>query len=397
MRPTRPSARAIAIAACIVMLGGCTTVKGWFGGNKNKEAKPAPLVEFTPSLNVVKMWTVDLGEGEERIGVRQRPVVADGRVYAAAADSAVRALDLQTGKPLWSWGGGKDEKKKRYAGGPGVGGGIVAVGSLDGDVVILDAASGAEKWRARLQNEVIAAPAIAGGMVFVRSNDGRVTAFDAANGQKRWAWRADMPALTVRGNAGLTLGPGYVFVGNDNGKMVALSATDGSELWTSVVAQPEGRSELDRMNDVDGQPVLVDTTLYATSYKPHTQAIEAPTGRVLWSQENGGIGGTGVGGSIVAVSDVNDVVWGLDRNTGAPMWKQPAFPRRRVSGPAVLGDYVVVGDYDGYLHWLSASDGRIVARIRLTGKPIRAQPVVADGILLVQDTDGNLGAYRPGQ
>lgn len=395
MPAMRPSVRVVAIALCLTLLAGCSTMRGWFGSSKgSKQEKPAALVEITPTVRIDKLWTAKLGQGEARIGVGQRPAVNDGRVYVAAADSGVRALDLATGRALWNWNG---DKKTRYAGGPGAGDGLVVVGSLDGDVVALDAATGTEKWKARVQNEVISAPAIGGGLVYVRSNDGRVTAFDAANGSRRWSWRADMAALTVRGNAGLAVAPGYVFVGNDNGKVVALSAADGAELWEVTIAQPEGRSELDRMNDVDGQPVLADGVLYASSYKPQTRAVDAASGRVLWAQENGGVGGVGVSSSIVAVTDVKDVVWGLDRNSGAPMWKQPAFPRRLLSAPVAHGDYLVVGDYDGYLHWLAGSDGRIAARTRLGGKAIRAQPVVADGILLVQDIDGNLGAYRLGQ
>ncbi|RMH94847.1 outer membrane protein assembly factor BamB [Lysobacter pythonis] len=382
------------LLACAIALSGCTTVKGWFGSKNDKANKPAELVDFTPTASPQRLWTVGLGKGEGRSGARQRPVVAGGKVYAGGGDSGVRAIDLQSGQTLWTWNG---EKKSRWVGGPGVGEGLVVAGSLDGEVVALDEASGAERWKATVQNEVIAAPAVGGGLVFVRSNDGRVTAFDAANGSRRWSWRADMPALTVRGNAGLTLGPGYLFVGNDNGRVTALSSADGSELWEATVAQPEGRSELDRMNDVDGQPVLDDTLLYVSSFKPRTMAIEAPTGRVLWLQENGGVGGVGLGGSRLAVTDAKDVVWALDRSGGAPMWQQPAFVRRSVTAPAVQDEYVVVGDYDGYLHWLRMEDGKIAARARVSRKRVRAQPVVADGILLVQDVAGNLAAYRLGQ
>ena len=394
MPTQRPALRILGIAACVVALGGCTTIRGWFGGKSGKEAKPAALVEFTPTTTVSRVWSVNLGPGDARVGARQRPAIADGRVYAAASGAAVRALDLQTGQQVWTWAG---EKDARYAGGPGVGEGTVAVGSLNGDVIALDAATGAEKWKAKVLNEVITAPAIGGGLVFVRSNDGRVTAFDAGSGERRWSWRSDMPALTVRGNAPLTLGPGYVFVGNDNGRMVALSAADGAEVWGITVAQPEGRSELDRMNDLDGAPLLEGTTLYASSYKPQTMAIEAPSGRPLWVQNGqGGVGGIGAGGGRLAVTDAKDVVWALDASTGAPMWQQPSYPRRALSAPAIVGNHVVVGDFDGYLHWFSLDDGRMSARTRAARNPIRAQPVVAGDLLLVQDSEGNLSAWRSG-
>ena len=388
----RTIVRVIGVLACAVALSGCTTVKGWFA-SKEKATKPAELVDFTPTTRVQRLWSADIGKGEGRNGARQRPVAADGRVFASGGDSSIRALDLHTGQTAWVWNGAD---KSRWTGGPGVGDGLVVAGSLDGEVVALDASSGTERWKAKVPNEIIAAPAIGGGLVFVRSNDGRVSAFDATTGTPRWTWRTDLAPLTVRGNAGLTLGPGYLFVGNDNGRVTALSAMDGSELWEVTVAQPEGRSVLDRMNDIDGQPLLDGTLLYVSSYKPRTAAIEAPTGRVLWLQENGGVGGIGLGDTRLAVSDARDVVWSLDRSNGAPMWQQPGFARRDLSAPAAQGNFVVVGDADGYLHWLSGDDGSMAARARVSRKAIRAQPVVVDGILLVQDVDGGLSAWQAG-
>ncbi|MGY0504494.1 outer membrane protein assembly factor BamB [Luteimonas sp. e5] len=394
MRQHRPILRMLGIAACVLALAGCSTVKGWFTSKKTAETKPAALVEFSPTVQAQRVWSVNLGKGEGRSGARQHPVVVDGRVYAAAAGATVRAIDLASGQTLWSWSG---DKNARYAGGPGAGDGLVVVGDLDGEVVALDADSGSERWRARVQNEVIAAPAVGGGLVFVRSNDGRVTAFDAASGQPRWTWQADMPALTVRGNSAMTLGPGYLFLGTDGGKAVALSANEGAELWEFTVAQAEGRSELDRMNDVDGAPLLNDATLYASSFKGQTMAFEAPTGRPLWAQMQGGGGGLGLGHGRLALTDAQDVVWALDAQSGAPMWKQPSYPRRQLTAPAVQGSHVVVGDAEGYLHWFSLEDGRMSARSRAGRKPIRAQPVTAGDLVLVQDIEGGLSAWRLGQ
>ncbi len=189
------------------------------------------------------------------------------------------------------------EKKRplpRFAGGPGVGDGLVVVGALDGEVIALDAANGTEKWRAKVPNEVIAAPVIAQNMVFVRSNDGRTTAFDAATGQQRWFNAQELPSLTVRGNAPVVAGPGVLFIGNDDGTLAALAMQDGRVLWEQTIGVPEGRTELERMSDVDGAPVLDGTTLYATSFKNETVALEGPSGRPLWNRDHGGAGGVGV-------------------------------------------------------------------------------------------------------
>lgn len=390
--------RVATVAMLGMALSGCSTVKGWFAGKDaaaKKLQEPAELVKFDATVKIDKLWTVNLGKGEERIGVRQGPVVADGRVYGAAITGGVHAIDLQTGKKIWTYEPAKEKKKPklRLSGGPGVGEGLVAIGTLDGQVIALDANDGTEKWRAKVPGEVISAPAIGQGMVYVRSNDGRITAFDVSNGTQRWFNPRELPALTVRGNAPIVPGPGVLFVGNDDGSISAMASTDGRTLWDQVVGNPEGRTELDRMADVDGAPVLEGTTLYASSFKNQTMAIEGPTGRPLWARDHGGAGGVAVSTSYVIVTDNQGGVFGLDKQSGAASWSQTGLARRQLTGPALQGDYVVVGDLDGYVHWLQQSDGAMAARAK-TGGTVKAQPIVADGVLLVQNVEGKLTAYR---
>ncbi|TWG92553.1 Beta-barrel assembly machine subunit BamB [Luteimonas sp. J16] len=387
--------RSLVVLACVSALAGCSTVRGWFGGGDSEKAaakrasEPAELVDFTPSATVSRLWSANAGKGEDRLGVRQAPAIADGRVYAAAVEGGVRAFDLQTGALLWHY-----RSDLRLTGGPGAGDGLVVVGSLKGDVVALDAATGAERWQAKVPNEVIAAPVIGQGLVFVRSNDGRVTAFDVNDGQRRWFWTKELPSLTVRGNDAPVLGPGVMFVGNDDGTIAAVSVADGRELWDLPVAQPDGRTELDRMADVDGTPVLDGTVLYASSYKQSTVALDAPSGRPIWASEHGGPGRPGLAIDKVVVSDRNGSVWGLDRSSGGAVWEQPGLARRNLSGVAVHGDYAVVGDFEGYLHWLRLDNGDFAARQRAGRAAIKGPPVVADGILVVQNVDGGLTAWR---
>lgn len=380
------------LVACSLAFSGCTSVKNLFTSKKVKALQPAELAEFTPSVSVNRLWSAQAGKGEGLLGARQAPAIADGRVYAAAVRGGVRAFDLQTGAPVWHY-----ESDLPLAGGPGVGDGLVVAGSLEGDVVALDASTGAEKWKAKVGDEIIAAPAIGQGMVFVHSNDGRLTAFDEASGQRRWFWTHETPALTVRGNSAPVLGPGYVFVANDDGTMTALAVADGHPLWDQTVAQAEGRTELERMADVDAAPVLDDTTLYASSYKRQTVALDAPSGRPIWAHDSGGAGRVGISADRVVVSGTSGTVWGLDKAGGGGLWEQDDLARREVSGVAIQGDYAVVGDLEGYLHWLKLADGGFAARVRMGKDPVRAAPVVADGILVAEDTDGRISAYRLGQ
>ena len=384
----RPLRLVAGVALAVLLLGGCTTVKNLFDGRgKDKSLEPTPLVQITPSVNVARLWGASIGGGEKSLGMGQHPAIADGRVYAAAVDGGVHALDLKTGQSVWRYA-----SELPLSGGPGAGEGLVVVGSLEGDVIALDAATGTEKWKAKVGNEVLAAPAIGGGTVYVHSNDGRVTAFDATTGERRWFYSVEVPTLTVRGSGPVTIGPGIVFVGNDNGNMTALSATDGGVLWSIPVAEPDGRSELERMADVDGAVVIDNTMLYATSYKNHTIAIDGPSGQIVWDRENGGPRGLGLSNSAVVVTDPVGKVWALDKNSGASLWQQDGLAHRNTSAPAVQGDYAVVGDLEGVVHWLRLNDGAFAARAQIGG-PITGQPVVSDGVVVVQTTEGQLAAF----
>lgn len=381
--------RAAVVLLCALAFTGCTTVRGWFGGKEDKPSKPAALVEFTPTVTPSRVWSANVGKGEGRLGARQGPTVADGRVYAVAITGGVRAFDVQSGASVWHF-----PSRLRLSGGPGAGDGLVVVGGLDGDVIALDAASGAERWAAKVNNEVIAAPAIGQGLVLVRSNDGRVTAFDAQTGQRRWFWSQDLPSLTVRGNDAPLLAPGVVFVGNDDGTVAALALADGRPLWDQAVAQPDGRTELDRMADIDGTPALDGSTLFASSFKRRTMAIDGPSGQPIWVSDSGGAGRVGVAADRVVVSDPAGTVWALDKASGSAYWQQDKLARRDLGSAAVHGDHVVVGDFDGYLHWLRLDTGEFAARVRVGRSPIRASPIVVDDLLLVQDTNGNLSVWR---
>ena len=198
----------------------------------------------------------------------------------------------------------------------------------------------------------------------------------------------------MRGNAPLTYAPGVLFSGNDDGTLSALSLQDGRVLWQQSIGTPDGRTELERMADVDSAPLIDGTMLFVSSFKNRTVAIDGPSGRPMWQSEYGGIGGLGVAASGLLVSSPAGTVYLLDKNNGAALWSQPALARRSLTGPVVQGDYAVVGDYDGYLHWLRLDNGELAARERVGGKAIKGQPVVVDGILLVQNVEGGLTAFR---
>ena len=378
-----------AVLASTVVLSGCQSTKRLFGGKGEQDANaPVALTAIQPTATAARLWSASVGKGEGNAGALQGPSIADNHVYASAFTGGVRALDLATGRTAWTF-----PSKARLSGGPGVGDGVVVVGGLDGEVIALDAATGALKWQSKISNEVIATPTVGQGLALIRGNDGKTTAFDVQTGEVRWFVAKDMPPLTVRGNDSATLGPGVAFVGNDDGSMSALVLGNGQIVFDHPVGEMSGRSDLERLADVDGSPVLDGSTLYATSFKNSTIAMDGPSGRELWTSEHGGIGRAAVSSNAVVVADRQGIVWGLDKNTGSALWKNESLKNRKIYSPVIHGDYVAVADFDGYIHWLKLDDGAFAARARVGKDAIKSNPVVSNGTLVVQDVKGRISAF----
>jgi outer membrane protein assembly factor BamB len=383
----------------MVALAGCHSFK------KENVQPPTPLAKhFKPTVQVTRLWRTSVGDGAGDSGVRLRPFVADGVLYAASTDGKVAAIDASSGKTLWSkssrvhgWFGWGDKKRKDvlYSGGPAVGGDLLVVGTLDGHVYGVNAKDGSPRWEATLKSEVIASPAVSGNLVIVRTGDGRVYGLDSANGERRWVYdQTNVPLLSLRGNGRLLVANGVVFFGSDNGKLVALRLDNGDKLWEQNLASGEGRTEIQRLDDADGSILLDGSTLYGSAYHGNLVAVDGPSGRPLWAHPFSTYTSLAISGN--ALYGVNDdsQVWAFDKNGGADMWKNDALKYRWLTGPAVQGNYVVVGDMEGYVHWLQTGDGALAARERLSRKAIRAQPLVVGDTVYVEDVKGRIGAYR---
>ncbi len=385
----------------LVLLAGCNSFK-----KKNLEP-PTPLDKhFTPTVQVSKLWTARIGDGAGISGLRLRPTVVDGVLYADSTDGKIAAFDAASGKQLWEkssrtkgWFGWGDKKHQRpdalYAGGPAVAGDLLVVGTLDGHVYGMGAKDGSPRWEAELNSEVVAAPAISGDLVIARTQDGRVYGLDAATGKRRWVYdQGSVPALSLRGNAAPLAANGVVFIGSDDGKLVALRQDNGDKLWEQKLANGEGRTDIERLDDADGAIVLDGSTLYGAAYHGNLTAIDGPSGRPLWSHPFSTYTALAVSGNAVYGVDDQGVAWAFDRSGGADMWKNDKLKYRWLTGPAVQGNYVVVADAYGYVHWLQSGDGALAARVRLSKKAIQAQPLVVGDTVYVEDVKGHIGAYR---
>ncbi|HBD21104.1 MAG TPA: outer membrane protein assembly factor BamB [Arenimonas sp.] len=399
--------RSLIIAAILAFATGCTTIKGIFGDKASKALEPAELVEIESPLAIKASWTRKLGDGNAALGLRQRPAIEGDRLYVSNDEGRVLALDANSGDTLWDSEVVKTGKQgsrvffwRRKAidggltGGPGVGNGLVVAGGRNGEIVALDAETGTERWRARATSEVITAPLVTPDRIVVRSNDGRVFGLDPADGTRKWVFDRGVPALSVRGNGAPVSDGQLVYLGYDDGTVVALRLQDGLVGWTQLVAESDGRNELDRMADVDGELALGYQEIYATSFRNQTMAISTANGRPLWNRDVGGYAGLALMADRLIVTDPAGTVWALDRNNGSALWKQEALARRWLTTPALQGDYIVVGDIEGYLHWIRASDGVIAGRDRVAKEAIRGTPqVTPTGTLLALTIDGKLAAY----
>jgi len=399
--------RSLLLIALVAVLCGCARIRGWFNDVKSENIEPpTPLVEFPQSLTVQKLWSERIGKGAEKSGARMGVAYADGRIYAASVTGDISAYDAASGHDLWHrslgsrrgfiWHHG--DNSVRWSGGPSASGDLVVVGALDGQVQAFSASNGADLWETQLSSEIISAPAIGNGVVAVRTHDGRVFGLDAKDGHRLWVFdRATVPILSLRGNASPVIDGDAVFVGEDNGKVIALRTTDGAEVWEQQIASGEGRTELERIQDVDGALKVDSGVVYAAGYRGQTAALIAQSGRPLWTHDLSSYGGVALSASQIYAADADSNVWALDLRSGSSEWKQDGLKYRWVSEPAVQGDAVVVGDMEGFVHWLSISDGKFLARTRLAKKPIESAPIVVGDVVYVEDIGGEIGAFRVGK
>ncbi|MGB7756666.1 MAG: outer membrane protein assembly factor BamB [Salinisphaera sp.] len=376
--------------ACLTPLLVAATVGLTACGGGSTIAQPKPLTELpNPSFRMQVLWHANGGSGAGKYEAGFEPAVANGRVYVANNDGEVVALNLANGHRVWHV-----DTDEQLISGPSVVDGTLLVGTRNGEVIALSADNGSKDWSADLSSEVIAAPAGTSDVVVARTVDGHVAALNMATGDRLWTIESSVPNLTMRGTASPVIQGNTVYVGMDSGKVQALDLATGEQRWEQTVALPEGRSELDRIVDVDGNPLVDGNSVYAISAGDALVSMSANGGHIRWKHKIASENNLAVDNSNVYATDMNSVVWGVSQATGEPVWKQDALEYRKLSAPAVVDGHVLVGDYEGYLHWLSPSDGSIEGRGRPFGEAIRAQPVVVGDRAIVLGADGEVAAVR---
>ena len=375
--------RTVALLSVLAALAAC---------NKDKAAEPpAELVDIKQTLPVERLWSTSVGGGGEKLRLALGIAAADDVLYAASRKGEVRALDAANGRTRW-----ESDVKVELAAGPSAGEGLVVVGTSSGTVIALEAADGKERWRAKLSGEVLAAPLVAGGRVIVRTVDGRLRALEAADGKEAWMVEDLVPRLTLRGTSPPVRAGDVVFCGFDTGRVMAVSIPTGDILWQAQVSTPRGRSELERLSDVDSAVRVAGNDVYAVGYQGRIEMIALDSGQVWWGRELSSYRGLAIDDDQIYVSTSDGSVVAMRRRDGTVLWQQDGLKRRGLSAPAVDGKAIVVGDFDGYLHWIDRDTGKFVAREHPGSARISAPPIAADGRVFVIDDEGKLAAFRSG-
>lgn len=357
-----------------VVLGGCGS----------KGSQPARVVDFKPSAKPLVAWQANVGDAGRYVFT---PAIFGNSVFAASNGGNLVRLNAANGKTLWQL-----DTKAALSGGVGVGENMVLVGTSKGSVLAYDL-EGKPLWQSRVSSEVLSAPQAAGEFVVVRSGDSRIFGLDARDGSRRWEYQTTPPPLTLRANPGVVIVEGFVIAGLPAGKLIVLNVANGGLVWETVVAAPKGDNEIERITDIAGPPLVEAGRVCAATFQGRVACYETQKGGQLWARPASSVGSLAVDDLSVYLSEENGSVVALDKNSGASVWKQDKLSYRSLSAPLATRNYVVVGDFEGHVHFLKFEDGSFAARMATDGGGIAAAPrSIGDDKVLVQTRRGGVYA-----
>lgn len=365
----------------LILLSALLPACSLFSGDEEAE-QPAELVNFEEEVNFQRLWSVNVGDGQGDKYNRLQPVIEDGVIYVAANNGVVQALNLEDGRRIW-----ESRLAHFISGGVGIGDDYIFLGSEDASLIALDKNTGETIWIRDASSEVLSVPASDGTYLIAQSVDGRLTGYDATSGEQLWVYESTVPALSLRGTSSPIILDDFVLAGFENGDLVSLAIDNGTLNWSSRIAVPTGRSELERIIDIDGDLLIEGGAVLAPSYQGFLSMIDIATGRTLWRVEESSITGASTGFGNVYISDDRGHIKAYRRgNQDENVWQNEQLDLREISKPVSFNNYIAVGDFEGYLHLLSQVDGRFVGRIR----------VDRDGLRIIQSQGGVLYAYGNG-
>lgn len=375
--------RILATGCCALALSAC----GWWGGEI--EIEPAELVSFEQEKKVKKLWSTSIGSGLGEKYNKLSVGINGDTLFATDVQGNVSAVDRSSGKKLWSV-----DLDTAILGGVGVGFEQVAVSTESGEIIMLDAATGSEQWRQQLSSETLSPVQMNTDLAVAQLQNGKLVALDLATGERRWTYDSQIPRLTLRGTSAPIVAANLTIAGFASGKLVALRNDTGAEVWERQVVVPKGQSELERIVDIDAKPLFSNGVIYIVSYQERLVAVNAQDSNILWAQDVSSYQSLAAGFGNIYVSESNSFVQAFDQRSSASVWRQTALEYRETTAPATLGNTVVVGDYAGYLHFMSQIDGHFVARYQVDSSGIRGDMRSVDDTLYVLTNGGRLAALQ---
>jgi outer membrane protein assembly factor BamB len=352
--------------------------------------QPAKLTPFAATLRVQRIWSASVDDKKAvplRLGLGI--AIDNNRVYAAGHKGDVVAFDLNKGRVQW-----RTRTKAPLSGGTSAAGDLVLIGTSDGRLFALNAADGKIRWDVRINGEVLAPPAISERLIALRTGDGKLRGLSPADGHELWSTQQPVPRLSRRGTARPVIVGGVVLCGFDNGKVVAVNGSDGSVQWEATVTPPHGRTELERLSDIDSAVLTAGQNVYAVGFQGRVAMLALETGQIWWAHELSSYRGMNMDDEALYISTAEGEVVALRARTGAEIWRQSVLLHRGLSEPANMNDALVVGDFQGYLHWLDKSSGALAARVSTGKVRISNVPVVAGNIVVAVNDRGQIHAYR---
>ena len=312
------------------------------------------------------------------------PAVTPRAVYVGNEYGELFRLDAISGKKIW-----RIDTGFKISGAVGTGENLIVVGGLKGELAAFDE-DGKLRWLTKVSSEVLSAPQIADGMVVVRTSDGRIAALSVEDGKRQWLYERSTPTLIVRNHAGVAIQRGVVYAGFAAGKLVAINLVNGNVVWESAVSQPRGNTELERISDITSLPAVDAESACAVAFQGRIACFDVKQGAMLWSREISSDKGLTLQRNVIYVSDAEGTVMAMDKASGSTLWKNDQLYLRKPSAPYVVDKYVIIGDFEGYLHVLNREDGSMVARIKTDSSPIPFMPLALGDGLLLQTKDGGI-------
>ena len=379
----------------LTLLSGCSL----FSGEEDVvKMSPLPTVEnqFTPE----KAWNTSVGNGIGDFYSNLHPAWQDSTIYAADRHGVVKAVSADDGREVWKvdlsekTGFFSSNIPALLSGGLTVDGAHLYVGSEKAKVFALNTSDGSIAWQAKVAGEALSRPVISDGLVLVHTSNGMLQALNEADGAVKWTVNLDMPSLSLRGESAPATAFGAAIVGGDNGRVSAVLMQQGQIIWQQRISQATGATEIDRLSDVDTTPVIVNGVVYALAYNGNLTALDLRSGQIMWKREMGSVNDFIVDANRIYLVDQNDRVVALNADGGVTLWTQSDLLHRNLTAPVLYNGYLVVGDSEGYMHWLNADDGRFVAQQKVDSSGFQTTPVVASDKLLIQAKDGTLYAIK---